>query len=881
MANIPCPFKNCCNSKCLNFDQLYVHIKISHAGDHYNLTCRFPNCLRSFTTLKAFMQHIKSHETNQNTLSDTLLSSVRLSESESCDKNDNYSDNNSPSLLNKKNNLETDLCDTNKMIVSDKVKSLKNEKTLLNYKVKKKKKVEKYLRSYSKRILDKSIKLNINNKDKDTNDIFAETKNIPKAKEINEEVHYFADLLVAKMYATSNLPRKTAHSLLNDFQFFYKLNCFDKLKRHINKENIIALNILNLNENAFKNHKSDHMTLKQLKKHYYIEPHSKYIATVLKSKRVNRIRKFTQTKVVVEKIPIKKVLKHFLELPNVFDTIFNYIEKMEHCKCICSCIQTQRWAEIKKIYAGKIVFPYTLYGDDFEINNPLGSRKIINKINAIYCYISCIPPEYSGLLENILLTQLMKSEYKKITSSYKLYKPLLDEIKDLQENGIDLNVNGKEKKVYFELFNLSGDNLDLHAMLGFNQSFNSEFPCRLCLITKDNLKTATKLKSKTFRSNKMHSIDISKKTNSVKSDTIFRSIPNFNIFNHVSFDVLHDLFEGILRYEIADILYQLIYVDKCFSIELLNQRILNFNYSTNSSKNNCPPLNDNHLKTGKILMSGSEMKYLLFNLSLFIGDKVSSSNPAWKFYLVLRDMISFIMSPTFTKESIVELKKLITRHHKLYLKTFKNKLLKPKHHFLLHYLEMIETLGPPRNLSCIRCEGKHKISKDTAKSVTSRKNAPKTLAIKHQLALNYRFMISKGFVQRMEIGKKLFINVTLLKDYHMFKNIIKFNAGNYMPVSWVSVNGICYSNNSVLLLKKNGDSTAEFGRIVHVTINESSDIIFICSKLKTLEYSKHLCSYEISDQNTWITVSYKDLTSKIIFKIIKISDGKKYLSSEV
>ena len=113
-------------------------------------------------------------------------------------------------------------------------------------------------------------------------------------------------------------------------------------------------------------------------------------------------------------IEIKEVSRHFLELPNVFMIVKDYIEKMEKCDCICSVLQSERWKEIKKLYNNKIVFPITCYGDDFEINNPLGSHRKISKIHSLYCTLSCIPREYSSLLENIFLIQLFKTEYKKM-----------------------------------------------------------------------------------------------------------------------------------------------------------------------------------------------------------------------------------------------------------------------------------------------------------------------------------------------------------------------------------------------------------------------------------------------------------------------------------
>ena len=96
-------------------------------------------------------------------------------------------------------------------------------------------------------------------------------------------------------------------------------------------------------------------------------------------------------------IPMKEVLTYFLELPNVFNIIMNYIKKIESCNCICSILQSKRWKDIKKSHPNKIMLPFTLYGDDFEINKALGSHRQINKMHSLYFLLSCIPREYSSM----------------------------------------------------------------------------------------------------------------------------------------------------------------------------------------------------------------------------------------------------------------------------------------------------------------------------------------------------------------------------------------------------------------------------------------------------------------------------------------------------
>jgi len=68
-------------------------------------------------------------------------------------------------------------------------------------------------------------------------------------------------------------------------------------------------------------------------------------------------------------------LKKSLELPNVFTSIVEYINKCQNnITLLTSVYHGEMWKFIK-LKENEFVLPIALYFDDFEINNPLGSRK--------------------------------------------------------------------------------------------------------------------------------------------------------------------------------------------------------------------------------------------------------------------------------------------------------------------------------------------------------------------------------------------------------------------------------------------------------------------------------------------------------------------------
>lgn len=65
-----------------------------------------------------------------------------------------------------------------------------------------------------------------------------------------------------------------------------------------------------------------------------------------------------------------------------------------------------------------------------------------------------------------------------------IFQPLIDQFNDLVRNGIFFDLPDFKGTVYFELALILGDNLGLHSVLGFVESFSCNFPCRTCKVQK-------------------------------------------------------------------------------------------------------------------------------------------------------------------------------------------------------------------------------------------------------------------------------------------------------------------------------------------------------------------------------------------------------------
>lgn len=69
------------------------------------------------------------------------------------------------------------------------------------------------------------------------------------------------------------------------------------------------------------------------------------------------------------------------------------------------------------------------------------------------------------------------------------------------------------------------------------------------------------------------------------AECVFNKISSFHVIENASLDIMHDIFEGICRYEIPKILKTFIIDEKLFSLDTLNSRIEHFDYGTSVGKN--------------------------------------------------------------------------------------------------------------------------------------------------------------------------------------------------------------------------------------------------------------------------------------------------------
>jgi len=131
---------------------------------------------------------------------------------------------------------------------------------------------------------------------------------------------------------------------------------------------------------------------------------------------------------------------------------------------------------------------FSLYSDELEIVNPIGSHRKIHKIIVFYWCLLNIPPQFRSKMHVIQLAAVAKSSYVKQYGCNALLDDLCSAFIALK-SGIDLNISGYGKITYTgSLSFVLADTVAAQYLGGFNESVGPAYnPCRTCEVSKNSI----------------------------------------------------------------------------------------------------------------------------------------------------------------------------------------------------------------------------------------------------------------------------------------------------------------------------------------------------------------------------------------------------------
>lgn len=224
--------------------------------------------------------------------------------------------------------------------------------------------------------------------------------------------------------------------------------------------------------------------------------------------------------------------------------------------------------------------------DEFEVCNPLGSRKGKHKLWPVYFTIKNLPPRLNSKIHNIFLAVVCNSDDLKTedTDFNDILELLKTDILELQTVGIVLSDQTilKGSIAYF-----TSDNLGANTVLGLAESFRATFYCRICITPRNICEKQTKENSAEYRIKQnykdiIRTIENSanpdlKDTFGVKRYCILNDVPYFDIFKNIFADIMHDLSEGVIPLILQQIFLICISSD-VFKIDELRKLVSYYKY---------------------------------------------------------------------------------------------------------------------------------------------------------------------------------------------------------------------------------------------------------------------------------------------------------------
>lgn len=295
------------------------------------------------------------------------------------------------------------------------------------------------------------------------------------------------------LHSHNNFTRKDVYEVQNsvdDLIVKPLLTVFEHFCNNKLNEDSVLYNeftdIISRSKNLFVNCKSDYILTRKLKSDGYIDDIKEY-EIIKENKNVYSRGElvFGEESVKCSILPIRAQIRVLFEQKNLLSDVLSHMQtlKLDNDN-YQNYIQGPIWKKKCEFYPDRILIPYFLYADDLEINNSLGSHSQTHSVCNFYYSFPCFP-KIEGKLDNIFLAAVIKTQDMKKYGNEKCLKPLIEELKLLEQEGLEfIFPDGKKQNVYFLLGLVLGDNLGLNSLLNFSKSFSSNFFCRFCKASK-------------------------------------------------------------------------------------------------------------------------------------------------------------------------------------------------------------------------------------------------------------------------------------------------------------------------------------------------------------------------------------------------------------
>lgn len=418
---------------------------------------------------------------------------------------------------------------------------------------------------------------------------------------------------------------------------------------------------------------------------------------------------------------------------------------------------------------------------------------------------------------------------------------------------------------------ICGDNLGSHQIGGYLESFSkSEHFCRYCKITHTQFHSNHNFKAE-FRTPENYLQSLNNKGSAphyegIKFNSPFNELSEFHVTNPgLPPCIGHDLYEGIIPSDLW-LFIQYFVSQNWFNYDQLNhyfnkyRKILKVQTSFPRITSNIKKIPGHAYQNFMFIIIFPTVVYAIWKSS--DNSPIDFENSTWKLVIMLLEITQIVSSHSITYNQIHYLEFLIYQYLNSLKSHFPEIKLKPKHHYIQHYPQLILEFGPLIKFSTLRFESKHQFFKHISSTTKNFVNITQTLTTKHQF---YQAPLSFNRVSSPTI----------------IKNPISSHGSRHSEYKFlsakVSFNNISYEKNQFVILQKNINNEIIILNIEIILTNNEQNKITFFGRIYTMIYNYKAGLYEMDETEELRYVELSELYYSFPFNACKVDD--EYIST--
>ena len=295
--------------------------------------------------------------------------------------------------------------------------------------------------------------------------------------------------------------------------------------------------------------------------------------------------------------------------------------------------------------------------------NPIGSYN--HKLVYVYFSISNLPIRLRSRFQFIYLLSIFYYEQVAFFDLNKMLKPIVEDFKMLEE-GVDLLIDGKVKKIFGTVTAVVADNLASHQIGGFKAGFSKGHrKCRTCLAVDFDIQNKFSDFQFKHRTREDHddqckgmAMEQLKKHFSwlygLNHNSVLNELKHFHVICGLPPDIMHDLLEGVIPRMICEFLLYTIR-KKFVTLNQVNYILQNFNYGHNEMGDKPSIIQMQHLMKKSLRQSASQKWLIFVNLPLMIEKLIPQNNSKWLCYTKLVEICRLVFKDKISSYEIFKL----------------------------------------------------------------------------------------------------------------------------------------------------------------------------------------------------------------------------------